>query len=257
MRKFQNTYDRLIPLIFILLILILWQVVVATGLVERYILPSPLDIISALANNWSTILMHTGVTFFEGMTGLLVSIIFSFAVAVMMDQFVMVKKALYPILVISQTVPIIIIAPLLAMWFGFGIAPKIFVVVLVCFFPITVNLIEGLQSVDYELIDLVRSMGGRKIQIFTKIKLPFALAYFFSGFKIAATYSIMGAVIGEWLGGKAGLGVFMLRARHSFSLDLVFAAILVIVILSIGIFYGIGLIQKVLMPWERVKEEVE
>lgn len=257
MRKFQNTSDRLIPIAFIVAILILWQAVVATGLVERYILPSPLDIINALAKNWSPILMHTGVTFFEGMTGLLVSIIFSFVVAVTMDQFAMVKKALYPILVISQTVPIIIIAPLLAMWFGFGIAPKIFVVVLVCFFPITVNLIEGLQSVDYEFIDLVRSMGGRKIQVFTKIKLPFALPYFFSGLKIAATYSIMGAVIGEWLGGKAGLGVFMLRARHSFALDLVFAAILVIVVLSIGVFYGIALIQKTIMPWERVKEESE
>lgn len=257
MRKFRNISDRLIPTIFILIILIVWQAVVSGGLVERYILPAPLDITDALIKNWSTILMHTGVTFFEGMTGLLVSIVFSFIVAIVMDQFVLFKKAVYPILVISQTVPIIIIAPLLAMWFGFGIAPKIFVVVLVCFFPITVNLIEGLQSVDHELIDLVRSMGGKKIQIFTKIKLPFALPYFFSGLKIAATYSIMGAVIGEWLGGKAGLGVFMLRARHSFALDLVFASILVIVILSIGIFYGIAFLQKVIMPWEKVKEEVE
>ncbi|WP_278277894.1 ABC transporter permease [Acetobacterium bakii] len=225
------------------------------GWVERFILPAPTDIVNALILNWSDILMHTGVTFFEGITGLLVAVVFSFAMAIIMDQFVLVKKAIYPSLVISQTVPIIIIAPLLAMWFGFGIAPKIFVVVLVCFFPITINLIEGLQSVDQELIDLVRSMGARKIQIFSKIKFPYALPYFFSGLKIAATYSIMGAVIGEWLGGKAGLGVYMLRARHAFALDLVFASILVIVILSIGVFYGIAMIQKAIMPWEKLKEE--
>jgi len=129
--------------------------------------------------------------------------------------------------------------------------------VLVCFFPITVNLIEGLQSVDGELINLVRSMGATKSQIFAKIKFPSALPYFFSGLKIAATYSIMGAVIGEWLGGKSGLGVYMLRARHAFALDLVFAAILVIVIVSIMLFYGITGIQKALMPWEKLKEELE
>ncbi|AWW26629.1 MULTISPECIES: ABC transporter permease [unclassified Acetobacterium] len=257
MRKYQNISDKLIPIIFILAILILWELVVNLGVVERYTLPSPSDIVNALIVNGSDIMMHTGVTFFEGMTGLLAAVFLALIMAVAMDQFPMVKKAIYPVLVISQTVPIIVIAPLLAMWFGFGIAPKIFVVVLVCFFPITVNLIEGLQSVDGELINLVRSMGATKGQIFAKIKFPSALPYFFSGLKIAATYSIMGAVIGEWLGGKAGLGVYMLRARHAFALDLVFASIVVIVILSIILFYGIAGIQRALMPWEKLKEEEE
>ncbi len=257
MRKYQNISDKLIPIIFILAILILWELVVNLGVVERYTLPSPSDIVNALIVNGSDIMMHTGVTFFEGMTGLLVAVFLSLIMAVVMDQFPVVKKAIYPVLVISQTVPIIVIAPLLAMWFGFGIAPKIFVVVLVCFFPITVNLIEGLQSVDGELINLVRSMGATKSQIFAKIKFPSALPYFFSGLKIAATYSIMGAVIGEWLGGKAGLGVYMLRARHAFALDLVFASILVIMLLSIVLFYGIAGMQRALMPWEKLKEELE
>lgn len=256
-RKYQNIGDRLIPIIFIMSIIILWQLVVTLGWVERYILPAPTDIINALIENWSDIMMHAWVTFFEGMIGLFVAMVLSLIMAVAMDQFPIVKKAIYPTLVISQTIPIIVIAPLLAMWFGFGIAPKIFVVVLVCFFPITINLIEGLQSVDQELIDLVRSMGGKKNQIFKKIKFPFALPYFFTGMKIGATYSIMGAVIGEWLGGKAGLGVYMLRARHAFALDLVFASILVIIVLSIAVFYGIELIQKVMMPWEKLKEEME
>ena len=257
MRKFQNIGDKLIPIIFILTILVLWELVVNLGVVECYILPAPTDIVTALTVNGSDIMMHTWVTFFEGMTGLLVAVFLSLIMAIVMDQLPVVKKAIYPVLVISQTVPIIVIAPLLAMWFGFGIAPKIFVVVLVCFFPITVNLIEGLQSVDGELINLVRSMGATRRQIFAKIKFPSALPYFFSGLKIAATYSIMGAVIGEWLGGKAGLGVYMLRARHAFALDLVFASILVIVILSIVLFYGIAGIQRALMPWEKLKEELE
>lgn len=257
MRKYQNIGDKLIPIVFILAILTLWQVVVSLGVVERYILPAPSDIVTALMANGSDLAMHTGVTFFEGMTGLLVAVLLALLMAIVMDQLPVVKKAIYPVLVISQTVPIIVIAPLLAMWFGFGIAPKIFVVVLVCFFPITVNLIEGLQSVDGELINLVRSMGATRRQIFAKIKFASALPYFFSGLKIAATYSIMGAVIGEWLGGKAGLGVYMLRARHAFALDLVFASILVIVILSIVLFYGIAGIQRALMPWEKLKEELE
>ncbi len=256
MRKFQNIGDKLIPIIFILTILVLWELVVNLGVVERYILPAPTDIVTALTVNGADIMMHTWVSFFEGMTGLLVAVFLSLIMAIVMDQLPVVKKAIYPVLVISQTVPIIVIAPLLAMWFGFGIAPKIFVVVLVCFFPITVNLIEGLQSVDGELINLVRSMGATRRQIFAKIEFPSALPYFFSGLKIAATYSIMGAVIGEWLGGKAGLGVYMLRARHAFALDLVFASILVIVILSIVLFYGIAGIQRALMPWEKLKEEL-
>lgn len=257
MRKYQNISDKLIPILFILAILVVWELVVNLAIVARYILPAPTDIVDALIANGSDIIMHTGVTFFEGMTGLLVAVLLSLLMAIVMDQFPIVKKAIYPVLVISQTVPIIVIAPLLAMWFGFGIAPKIFVVVLVCFFPITVNLIEGLQSVDGELTNLVRSMGASKGQIFAKIKFPSALPYFFSGLKIAATYSIMGAVIGEWLGGKAGLGVYMLRARHAFALDLVFASILVIVVLSIILFYGIAGIQRALMPWEKLKEEEE
>ena len=257
MKKFQNISDKFISIIFSLFILVVWELFVDLGFVKRYILPSPTDVIKALFTHWSDIMMHTRVTFFEGMTGLVVAIIFSFVMAIVMDQSKIIKKAIYPILVISQTVPIIVIAPLIAMWFGFGITPKIFVVVLVCFFPITINLTEGLQSVDYELIDLMRSMGANKSQIFMKVKFPFTLPNFFSGLKIAATYSIMGAVIGEWLGGKAGLGVYMLRARHSFSLDRVFASILVIIVLSITIFYGIAVLQRFIMPWSKSKEEIK
>jgi ABC-type nitrate/sulfonate/bicarbonate transport system permease component len=255
MRKLRNTGEKWFPAGLLLLLLTLWQLAVDFELVRRFILPSPTDIVSALFENLPVILSHTSVTLFEGMTGLVVAVIFSLLMAILMDESRLIKRAVYPLLVMSQTVPIIVIAPLIAMWFGFGIEPKIFIVVLVCFFPITISLIEGLQSVDYELIDLMRSMGASNFHIFTKIKLPYTLPNFFSGLKIAATYSIMGAVIGEWLGGKAGLGVYMERARHSFLLDRVFASIIVIIGISIVLFYGIEALQKIIMPWAKLKEE--
>lgn len=255
MKKSPNTGERWWPLILILGILAIWQWVVDIGWVRRYMLPSPTDVVEALFEQFPVLMPHLGITLLEGFTGLFAAIVFSLVMAILMDVIPGLKRAVYPLLVMSQTVPIIVIAPLVAMWFGFGIQPKIFVVVLVCFFPITISLIEGLQGVDRELIDLMRAMGAKRFQIFTKIKLPFTLSNFFSGLKIAATYSIMGAVIGEWLGGSAGLGVYMERARHSFAMDRVFASILLIILVSVALFYGIESLQKFIMPWAKSKEE--
>ncbi|MCD6435837.1 MAG: ABC transporter permease [Clostridiales bacterium] len=255
MKKHKKIDDKFIPIVLVAIIVFLWEIIVDFKWIERYILPSPSDVIKALIVNFKTIMMHSKVTLIEGVIGLFVAIVISFLIAAAMDRMALLKKAIYPLLVASQTVPIIVIAPLIAMWFGFGITPKIFVVVLVCFFPITISLSDGLESVDDELVDLLKTMGASSIQIFKKVKVPYALQYFFSGLKIAATYSIMGAVIGEWLGGKSGLGVYMLRARHSFLLDQVFASILVIVALSMFVFYIISIVQKILMPWTNLKEE--
>ena len=144
-----------------------------------------------------------------------------------------------------------ILAPLFAMWFGFGLLPKIMVVILVCFFPIVVSLLEGLNSLDQDILNLMKSMKANRWQIFFLAKFPSSLANFFSGLKIAATYSIIGAVIGEWMGGKSGLGVYMTRVRQSFALDKVFATILIIIVLSIILFKIIELIQFLVMPWRR------
>lgn len=247
--------EKRLPWLLIAAIALFWQLVVDLGWVRRFILPSPTDIVGALVDQWPIILPHLGVTLAEGLAGLAVSILFSLVMAVLMDAVRGIRKAVYPLLVMSQTVPIIVIAPLIAMWFGFGIEPKIFIVVLVCFFPVTINLMEGMQSVDRELIDLMRAMGARPLQIFTKIKLPYTLPYLFSGLKIAVTYSIMGAVIGEWLGGSAGLGVYMERARHSFALDRVFASIFLIMAVSIALFRGVSFLQNRIMPWTRTEEE--
>lgn len=166
-----------------------------------------------------------------------------------MDRFSQVKKALYPYIVISQTIPIIFIYPLIMIWFGYGIHVRIIVVTLVCFFPIALNFVDALGAASSELIALFRSMGATSWQLFRMVKFPGAMAGLFSGLKIAATYSVMGAVIGEWLGASHGMGVYMMRAYKSFATDRVFAAIIIVVLLSLLFFQGVKLIEKLSLPW--------
>ncbi|MBS4534318.1 ABC transporter permease [Clostridium sp. D2Q-14] len=251
MKRWESIEDKVIPTVFFVVLIFLWEYIVQVGLIERYILPSPTDIIKAFPDMHPDIWKHVITTVQEAALGFGIAILLSIILAILMDNVKIIKKALYPIIVISQTVPIIALAPLFAAWFGFGKLPKIIVVVLVCFFPILVSLIHGLESVDKDLLNLLKSMGASKFQIFKMVKFPATLISFFSGLRIAATYSIMGAIIGEWLGGKSGLGVYMLRVKQSFALDKFFGAIVIIVVLSIMLFKIIATLQGMLMPWEK------
>lgn len=239
------------PIIFALLLLVIWEGVVALSWVPRFILPAPTDVIKALAQNFEDILGHTWVTAKEAILGLSVSLVVAVFLALIMDSVALIKKTIYPIIVVSQTVPIIVLAPLIAIWFGFGIEPKIFVVALVCFFPILISLLEGLSSVDQDALNLFKSMGAGPVQIFRWLKWKGSLKSFYAGLRISATYSVMGAVIGEWVGGSKGIGFYMTRAKHSYALDKVFAAITVIVILSMLLFRLVVYLEKITMPWQR------
>ena len=251
MKKHINIKNKLIPIGFQIVLLLIWQMVVDKNIVERFMLPSPKDIITTLFEILPTIKQHIYITLKEAMIGFSIAIVLALILAILMDSIKVIRKAIYPILVVSQTIPIIAIAPLFAMWFGFGILPKVIVVVLVCFFPIVISLMDGLDSVDKDMVNLLKSMGANKLQIFRVVKFPSSMVNFFSGLRIAATYSIMGAVIGEWLGGSKGLGVYMLRVKHSYALNKVFAVILIIVVLSMALFGLLFLIQYLIMPWER------
>jgi len=198
---------------------------------------------------------HAYVTLFEALLGFLVSVALAFVLAVAMDSLPLLGRALYPLLVTTQTIPIISVAPLFLIWFGYGLLPKVLVVVLVCFFPVAVSLLLGLTAVDPDLIDLLRSMGASKVMVLRLVKLPAALPSLFSGLKIAATYSIMGAVIGEWLGAQAGLGYYMTLAQRSFLTARVFATILIITVLSLGVFKVIEVLEGLLIPWRRLHSE--
>lgn len=256
MKKSTSIDNFVIPILFQIILLFIWQIAVDKGSVPSYILASPKTIIIALMNILPAIKEHIYTTLYEAAIGFLISILISFALVILMDNIKLVRKCVYPVLLVSQTVPIIAIAPLFAMWFGFGTFPKIIVVVLVCFFPIVISLQDGLDSVDLDMINLLRSMGASKMQIFKYVKFPASCVSFFSGLRIAATYSIMGAVIGEWLGGDKGLGIYMMRVKNSYQIDKVFAVILIIVVLSMALFASLYLLQYVLMPWSRkIKKE--
>ena len=234
--------------------LILWEGLVWIFKPSQWILPPPTVIFEALINNRNVILTNAWVTLYEALLGFGLAIIFSLLIAILMDYFSAIKKGIYPILVASQTIPIFAVAPLLFIWFGFGILPKIIIVALVDFFPIVINLTDGLNSADKGLIKLLKSMNASKWQIFKKVKFPSALPYFFSGLRIAATYSVMGAVIGEWIIASKGLGLYIKNTFNSFLTDQVFAGILVIIAISIMLYGIIVFLERITIPWNKSEE---
>lgn len=253
MKRLRNIGNKIAPIVFILILLIIWEIIVNVGGIEKYILPAPSDVMKVLIKDFKTMIPHILATLYEGLVGFLIAIGLSIILAVIMDMVPLIKRALYPVLVISQTIPTVALAPLFIIWFGFGALPKIIVVVIVCFFPIVISIVDGLEGVDKDLINHFKLMGASKLNVFLHLKLPYGMINFFSGMRIAATYSIMGAVIGEWLGGDRGLGVYMTRARSAYALDKMFASIVIIVLISMGIFLLVSIIEKVFTPWNNKK----
>ena len=213
--------------------------------VPAYMLPSPIDVVKAFADNFSIMMKQAAVTLQETLYGLLIGIAIAFVIASLMDRFTIINKALYPVLVVTQTIPTIAIAPLLVLWMGFGMAPKITLVVITTFFPIAIGLLNGFQSVDEDAINLMRSMGARRLQIFRIIKLPNATASFFSGLRISAAYAVVGAVVSEWLGGFEGLGVYMTRVKKAYAFDKMFAVIVFISAISLVLMGIVVLLEKI------------
>ncbi len=236
-------------LLLILFVLLCWQVVATRTGLSAFILPSPLQVIRA---GWETrhiLLAAIGTTMLETVIGLAVAILLGILIAAAIDLSSFLRRALYPILVASQTIQIMAIAPLLIIWFGFGLLPKVIIVVLVCFFPMAVSTADGLASTDPDLVALLRAMGANRRQIWRIVRLPSALPSFFSGLRVAVTYSVVGATIGEWVGGSAGLGLYMLRSKNALATDQVFVAILITTAISIGLFATLYLIERAVLPW--------
>lgn len=222
--------------------------------VPAYMLPSPIDVVKAFTDNFSIMMKQAAVTLQETLYGLLIGIAIAFVIASLMDRFTIINKALYPVLVVTQTIPTIAIAPLLVLWMGFGMAPKITLVVITTFFPIAIGLLNGFQSVDEDAINLMRSMGAGRLQIFRIVKLPNATASFFSGLRISAAYAVVGAVVSEWLGGFEGLGVYMTRVKKAYAFDKMFAVIVFISAISLVLMGIVVLLEKISMPWVHKKE---
>ena len=245
-------------LLLVVLLLGLWQAATALWNIQPWLLPSPSDIGSAAVQARSLLLPHIAQTALETLAGFAAALAVGLALALVIDLSSTLRRAVYPLLVVSQTIPIIAIAPLLVIWFGYGLLPKVIVVGLLCFFPIVVSTADGLRSTDPDLIALLQSMGATRRQIFLKVRVPAALPGMFTGIKVAITYSVVGAIIGEWVGASRGLGVFMLRASNSFRTDWVFATIAVVSALSLLLFLAVVLAERAALPWfyTKAREEV-
>ncbi|HIQ05907.1 MAG TPA: ABC transporter permease [Anaerolineae bacterium] len=245
-RTLQRTLP---PTMLIVLLIVLWQVVTTEFDIPEWLLPSPWAIVQAGWRTAPLLTPHTAQTLLETAIGLVLALMTGVLLAVAIDLSSLLRRTLYPLLVASQTVPIIAIAPLLIVWFGYGILPKVVVVALVCFFPIAVNTADGLRGADPDFVALLRAMGASRWAIFTRVRVPSSLPSFFSGLKIAATYSVIGAVIGEWVGASKGLGIYMLRSSNAFRTAQLFAAIVVTSLLSIALFLLVSGLEHWLLPW--------
>jgi len=240
-KKLQSITNKAAPLGAIIVILLLWFLACDMEFVPAYMLPSPIDVVKAFADNFSIMMKQAAVTLQETLYGLLIGIAIAFVIASLMDRFTIINKALYPVLVVTQTIPTIAIAPLLVLWMGFGMAPKITLVVITTFFPIAIGLLNGFQSVDEDAINLMRSMGANRLQIFRIIKLPNATASFFSGLRISAAYAVIGAV-------------YMTRVKKAYAFDKMFAVIVFISAISLVLMGIVVLLEKISMPWVHKKE---
>ncbi len=253
-RKSASITNNIYPIISILVILLIWEGLSRFEVVPSFMLPTPVETVKAFVNDFGLLMSHSKVTLMETLVGTVLGISIGFIAAVLMDRWDPAYKAMYPLIVLTQTIPAVAIAPLLVLWFGYEMTPKIVLIVLITFFPIVVGVLDGFRSADQDAINLMRSMGASRWQIFRYIKFPGALPNFFSGLRITVAYAVVGAVLAEWLGGFAGLGVYMTRVKKSFAYDKMFAVIFLISIISLLLIFLVNVLQRRCMPWERVDE---
>lgn len=253
MKKSENTEQnkkrseyglKTIPALITVFFVVFWQLAVDIFKIQTFILPSPINVLRSLYEERSLLLAHTLVTLGEALVGFITAVISGIFFGLLMGFYRPVRIALYPIFVVTQTVPLIILTPLFAIWFGFGFLPKVIIVALVCFFPIAVTFTQDLIKTDEDMDFILKVMGASRWKSFTLSRIPKAMPGLFSGLKIAATYSIMGAVISEWVGAQKGLGIFMTRAMTSFKTPVLFADVVLIVVLSLGLYKLIEIIEK-------------
>ena len=234
-------------------IVAVWELAVVIFQIPGYVLPSPIQVAAALIQERGTLASHGLVTVAEALTGIAISLVFAVILGVVMDCFPLARRGIYPILVATQTVPMIVMAPILIIYMGFGVGPKILTVVLMCFFPVAVSFCDGLAQVDEEYVNLVRSYGAGRWKAYRLVKIPASVPALISGLKVAATCSISGAVVGEWIGAQKGLGYYLLRVKNGYMLDKVFACVAVIVFLSLCMNGVIRLYQRMALPYLKGK----
>jgi putative hydroxymethylpyrimidine transport system permease protein len=238
------------PLLLLAAAIGLWELVVRAANVPDYLFPAPSAVASSLGSDAALLGHATTVTAREVVLGYALAVAVAVVIAVVVHFSAAVRRALLPILVLSQTVPTVVLAPILAILLGYGIAPKLVVVAIVCFFPIVVNAVDGLRATDPELVRMMRTLHGSRLAIFRRVEVPSALPAVFSGARVAATYAAVGAVFGEWAGSSSGLGFVMLQAQPALATARIFAAIVILSALALALYGAVSLAERLLVPWQ-------
>lgn len=250
-----RTRDWGLPIALFVALIGLWQLLAEVGVlsgalgIDRLLVPAPNEIGKALWVNRSLLAENSWVTLREVGLGFLVALITGLGFAVALHFSPLLRRALYPLLVATQTVPIVVIAPILVIWFGYGAGPKLGIIALICFFPITVNTLDGLRSVDPDAVKMMRSLDGSRRQIFQRVEAPTALPYAFSGAKIAVAVAVIGAVFGEWAGSNSGLGHLILQDNAQLLTARVFASVVLLSAMAILLFALLALLERWVVTW--------
>jgi ABC-type nitrate/sulfonate/bicarbonate transport system permease component len=252
-RGFASTLAKIGPaLISICSLIAAWELYAQVSGISATTLPAPSRVLTQMLQHRDALAANTLPTIRATLFGFACSVSAAFLFSVLVDFFRPLRRALFPVFVISQTLPLVAIAPLIVLWFGFGLAPKIMLVALVTFFPMLVALVQGYAATDEDVEALLVSMGASRWRTFLMARLPSALPYFFAGLRIAITYAVVGAIFAEYAGAAKGLGIYILNAKNNFRPDLVLAAVLVSATLTLVLFTAAVVVQHVSMPWQRL-----
>lgn len=239
------------PLLVLLALLLLWDLSVRLLALPNWLLPPPMEVGRTFLGSLGILRTHVGYTLLETVLGFAVALVVGFGLALAIDASALLRRMIYPLLVASQTIPIVAIAPLLVIGLGFGLLPKVVVVALVTFFPIVVNTVDGLGAADRDMLRLLQALNASRWQTLRLLRIPAALPAIFSGLKIAVTYSVIGAVLAEWIGASAGLGVYIARSLRAFRTDQVFVGAAVTSLLTIVLFLVTVALERWLTPWRK------
>jgi NitT/TauT family transport system permease protein len=247
----SDLLDRFAVLIALVALLFVWELAVDLGRIPVFVLPAPSNIWTSIVKNWSALLAHSWVTLLETLAGFGLSVAIGIPLAFFIVYSRIFDRVIYPMLVASQAVPKVALAPILLVALGYGIAPKIIVAFLIAFFPVVVNTVTGQASVDRDTLNLMHSMGASKMDVFRKVRFPHAVPSMIAGFKVAIAFAVVGAVVGEFVGSRSGLGYYMLLATGNFDTPLVFACVVFLTLMGIILFYTVGLLEVALGRWNR------
>ncbi|WP_022818831.1 ABC transporter permease [Fusobacterium russii] len=247
LRKFFNKYTSYIS---VFSVLILWQLAGYLSLLPKFIFPTPIEIIRAFIRDINLLAFHSKITLIETAIGLSLGIVIATILAILMDKYKIVYKTIYPLLILTQTVPTIAIAPILILWLGYDMTPKIVLIVITTTFPIIISILDGFKHCDDDQIRLLKLMNANDFQILKHLKFPTSLGYFFAGLRVSVSYAFITAVVAEWLGGFEGLGVYMTRVKKAFEYDSMFAVIFLVSIISLLNIEIVKIIEKKVLKWK-------